>query len=704
MKAEAANFLKFIKKSPQFTIPIYQRNYSWKENQCKQLWEDLLLAGNSKNIKEHFIGSIIYIERDLSTVMMQEVLQIIDGQQRLTTVTLLIAALAEYFEENSLGEILGDFSAKKLREYYLINPLDNDERRYKLILSETDKETLLSIIKEKPLPNDKSSLILNNYEYFKKQIRNYTGEIEDICQGLAKLFVVGIALDRFQDNPQLIFESMNSTGLDLSQADLIRNYILMDLELQQQKDLYQDYWRPMEKSFKDNYADHFDAFMRHYITAQTGEIPNIRDVYSAFKTFSHNYYQGNITKLVSDLYTYAQYYCAIVLGAEEQPKLKYAFYDLRELKVDVAYPFLLNAYHEYRQERLTVDTLEKIVRLVESYVFRRAICNIPTNSLNKTFAGLTSSIRTEKYLESLQATLLLLPSYRRFPQDEEFQRELKQKDLYNFRSRLYWLRRLENYGRKEPISIENYTIEHILPQNKNLSDAWQKELGTNWQEIQQKYLHTLGNITLTGYNSEYSDRPFSYKKNQITNSEGKNIGFKYSPLYLNEDLSSTTKWDETAILARASRLAKKACKVWPIPQLDNAILDIYHSTKDSSTQQYSIDTHPHLKNDIVQPLFKTLRSQILALDSCVHEEFLKLYVAYKVETNFVDIIPQAKRLKLSLNMPYAEINDPENLCVNVSHLGRWGNGDVEVILDTPEKIPYIMGLIRQSFDYQIGGY
>lgn len=703
MKATEANLLKFLRKSPQFVIPIYQRNYSWTETQCKQLWEDLLCAGRNDKINGHFIGSIVYVERGLSTVTTQEALLVIDGQQRLTTTTLLIAALANYFEANQLPELLESFSARKLRNYYLLNPDEDGERHFKLILSEADKDTLLAILKKTPLSHEASNRIVQNYQLFQKLINEHQGELEAICQGLAKLIIVEVSLDRTQDNPQLIFESMNSTGLELSQADLIRNYLLMGLEPQQQTELYNSYWRPMEKAFGQcAYVTHFDPFMRHYLTAKTGEIPNVREVYAAFKIFARNY-PADTTALVADIHAYATYYCAMALGAETDASLRQAFHDLRELKVDVAYPFLLEVYHDYKQGQLTTDKLLNIVRLVESYVFRRAICAIPTNSLNKTFAGLSRTLKKDCYLESVQAAFLLLPSYRRFPSDEEFQREIKQRDLYNFRSRIYWLRRLENHGRKERVVVEDFTIEHIMPQNENLSAEWQAELGPNWKEVQQTWLHTLGNLTLTAYNSEYSDRPFAYKRDKVTNSEGKKVGFKYSPLNINEGLGTVEKWDEGAIKARAERLATEAVKVWVAPKLRSDVLDAYRPQAVKGGQQYSIDDHPYLASGPIRELFEALRQAVLELDPCVTEEFLKLYVAYKAETNFVDVVPQAKRLRLTLNMPFSEIDDPRGLCTDVTNLGRWGNGDVEVGLSKMEELPYVMGLIRQSFDRQMGG-
>jgi len=703
VKATEANLLKFLRKSPQFVIPIYQRNYSWTEEQCRQLWADLLRAGREEAISAHFIGSIVYVERGLSTVTSQEALLVIDGQQRLTTSTLLIAALAKHFEDKGIAELLDAFSAKKLRNYYLLNPDEEGERHFKLILSETDKDTLLAILKNAPMPAEISSRIEQNYQLFQEIIQKHEDELEAICQGLAKLVIVDVSLDRSQDNPQLIFESMNSTGLELSQADLIRNYILMGLEPRLQTELYKNYWRPMEKAFgQAAYVTHFDPFMRHYLTAKTGEIPNVREVYAEFKAFARDS-QIDTKALVADIRAYASYYCAMALCAEALPALKQAFHDLRELKVDVAYPFLLDAYHDYKQDRLTADELLNIIRLVESYVFRRAICAIPTNSLNKTFAGLSRSLKKDRYLESVKAAFLLMPSYRRFPSDEEFQRDIKLRDLYNFRSRSYWLRRLENHGRKERIVVENYTIEHILPQNEALSPEWQAELGPEWQRIQQTWLHTLGNLTLTGYNSEYSDTPFAYKRDQVANADGKKIGFKFSALNINDGLGEVAQWNEDAIKARAERLSKEATKVWAAPVLDGTVLDAYRPAAGKGMpQQYTIDDHPHLAGGLMRELFEALRKAVLELDACVTEEFLKLYVAYKAETNFVDVVPQVRRLRLSLNMPFNEIDDPRGLCLDVTNLGRWGNGDVEVGLSSLDDLPYVMGLIRQSFDRQMG--
>ncbi len=695
MKATEANLLEFLNKSRQFVIPIYQRTYSWLDRECLQLWNDIIRTGSEESISAHFIGSIVYIEKGLYHISSQSPLLVIDGQQRLTTISLLIEALARQLGNN---EPIDGFSAIKLRHYYLLNPLEEDDRGYKLLLTQTDKNSLLAILRQKNFPKDYSLRIKENFEFFVEKIMSLGDDLTPLCKGLAKLVIVDISLDRDQDNPQLIFESMNSTGRELSQADLIRNFILMGLEPNHQTNLYQDHWRPMEIEFgQEAYGNQFDRFMRHYLTIKTGDIPNIDQIYESFKIYSRSpeiAAQG-VDALVADIHKFSGYYCRMVLGSESNKHLADAFQDLREFKVEVAYPFLLELYDDYKNNVLSESDFLEAVRLVESYVFRRAICNIPTNSLNKTFATFSKVVNKERYLESIQAHLITLPSYRRYPNNEEFKREIKTRDLYNFPRRSYWLRRMENFNRKERVPVSEYTIEHILPQNEDLTNEWRNDLGPEWQRVQETWLHTLGNLTLTGYNSEYSDRTFIKKRDM----EG---GFKNSPIKLNENLGKLEVWNETTILERAERLAELAINVWAAPKLSAEALEMY-TKKVERPQVYTIKDHPYLDSSRpIYPIFKAFRKEVLAIDPVVTEEYLKYYVAYKAETNFVDIEAQAKRLRLTLNLKFHEINDPKGLCKDISHLGRWGNGDVEIGLGSFEELPYVMSMVRQAFEKQMG--
>ena len=697
MKATEAKLLEFIKKSPQFVIPIYQRTYSWTEKECLQLWEDIIRAGDSDDISVHFVGSIVYIEESLGTVTHQSPLLVIDGQQRLTTATILIAALADAVGET---EPMDGFSSDMLRGYYLTNPLEKGARKFKLILSQTDKDTLKAIVGGHELPQESSLRVKENFELFAGLLKERGEDLVAVCRGLAKLMVVDIVLKRDQDNPQLIFESMNSTGKELSQADLIRNYILMGLEPELQTKLYEQYWRPMETDFgQEAYTTHFDGFMRHYLTVMTGEIPRLKDVYEAFKKHaqSKSISEAGVEALVKGIRESARQFCRMALGAEPDKQLREAFSDFRELKADVAFPFLLELYGDYSTGALTQAELLETVRLVEAYVFRRAVCAIPTNSMNKTFSTFGKSLKKDRYLESIKAHFLRLPSYRRFPKDEEFAEKIVSRDLYNFRSRSYWLRRLENFERKEPISVNEFTIEHIMPQNPNLSEAWQEGLGGEWKRIQETWLHTLGNLTLTAYNADFSDRPFTEKRDM---SHAPEKGLKVSTLHLNQGLATLEAWNEDEIKSRAARLANRAVKVWASTTLEQEVLDQYQ-TKREAVSSYSIADHPNLASPALKPIFEEFRKAVMALGDCVTEEFTKLYVAYKAETNFVDVVPQKSGLRLSLNMKFSQIKDPKGRCKDTTSLGRWGNGDVEIKLSSVGEIPYVIGLVRQSIELQL---
>lgn len=690
MKATEAKLTEILKKAPQFIIPIYQRSYSWTKKECGQLWEDIIKAGEDDKTSGHFMGSVVYIEKDLYQIATHTPLLVIDGQQRLTTVTLLIIALADALGDK---EPFDGLSSRKLRNYFLLNPEESGEKHYKLILSQTDKSTLISILDGKDLPENHSIKISENYKIFQELIKQNFSKLEFIWKGLLKLMVVDVSLTRGQDNPQLIFESMNSTGKELSQADLIRNYILMGLEPEQQANFYEKYWRPMEVNFgQEGYSNHFDSFMRHFLTSKNREIPKINDVYETFKIyFSEN--SSDLELLIKEIFHFSGYFRAIALGGETNKDLKNSFQDLRELKVDVAMPTLLDLYHDYKQSILSLDDFLKILRLIESYVFRRAVCSIPTNSMNKTFESFTKELDKGRYYESVQAVFLLLPSYRRFPSDEEFLVEIKKKDMYAPARRSYWLRRFENFDRKERVPVEEYTIEHIMPQNPNLSKDWKSELGADWQRIHQTYMHTLGNLTLTAYNSQLSDRPFMEKRDM----KG---GFAESPLRLNRELAKIETWNEIEIQKRADILAKHAIKVWPSPVLKEDILESFRPSK-AKEIGYSLENHEHLNTEPNKTLFENLKSAILGLDPCVTENVLKLYIAFKADTNFVDIIPQAKLLRLTLNIEPYEIDDPKEICKDVTGLGRWGNGNTQVTLKNLDEIPYVIGLIRQAFEKQM---
>ncbi len=572
MDAKATTLLKFFEENQnnQFVIPIYQRVYSWKKEQCEQLWDDIIKIGGNDKMNGHFIGSILYVRVDDTH---SSPLLIIDGQQRLTTITLLFIALRNHLSEEV--EILKKFSRKKI-ESYLINSDKDGDNKFRLILSESDKDTLLSLIDEnKRKPSEPSSKIMENFKLFEEWIRKNTDKLETIFKGLDKLIIVWIALKKEKDDPQLIFESMNSKGIELTQADLIRNYIIMETEVGKQEDFYNQYWRAIEENFKQSEKqskreDLFSKFVRHYLTIKTKEVPNINKVYGALKDYRQKERIG-IEVLLQDLQKYCGYFCQIVFKKEDDEGLNKALGFLVDLEMDVIYPLLLELYSDYSDGVLSKQDFIPIIELIESYICRRAVCGLGTNSLNKVFPSFTKHIQKDEYFKSLKAHFGYLTEKQRFPNNDEFKKLFITIDFYNFQKKKYFFERLENFDTKEPINTKECTIEHIMPQT--LTEEWERDLGENFQAIHDKYLHTIGNLTLTGYNEKYSNKSFQEKRDMEK-------GFKQSPLKLNQSLKDLESFGEKEIEKRANDLADWALKIWTYPKLDAETLEKYKPKKE----------------------------------------------------------------------------------------------------------------------------
>ncbi len=693
MKADAMKLLDFIGKSQekQFVIPIYQRMYSWKKEQCEQLWDDIIKIGGNDKANGHFIGSILYVLDDNTH---SSPLLIIDGQQRLTTITLLLIALRNHLSDEV--EILEKFSRKEIENRYLINSDKDGDKKFRLILSESDKDTLLSLIDEnKRKPSEPSVKIVENFELFEKWISENTDKLETIFKGLEKLMIVWIALKKEKDDPQLIFESMNSKGIELTQADLIRNYIIMETEVGKQEDFYNQYWRAMEENFKQN-ETLFNRFVRHYLTIKTGTIPNEKRVYEAFKSYQQE--RGIETEvLLQDLQKYCGYFCQIAFKKEADKDLNKALSFLVDLEMDVVYPLLLELYSDYSDGVLSRQDFIPIIDLTESYIFRRAVCGLGSNGLNKIFLSFTKKINKDQYLESIEAHFLSLEKTTgKFPNDFEFKDSFITKELYDKKKpwkTKNFLERLEKFDTEEPVDTEKCEVEHIMPQT--LTEEWKRDLGENFQAIHDKYLHTIGNLTLTGYNQEYSNKSFQKKR-------GMEKGFKQSPLRLNQSLRKLEVFGEKEIEKRANDLADWALKIWTYPKLDLETLEGYKSKKEKKVydlSSYKFGSHS-------RELFDILREGIKAFDERITENFVKHYITYKHGAIFVSIVPLKYELNLILNMDFSELQDEikEKLKIrNVSKTGHLGVGDVEVKVETKENIPYCLGLIRQALEKQMGG-
>ncbi|GAB0054884.1 DUF262 and DUF1524 domain-containing protein [Helicobacter pylori] len=690
MKADATTLLNFIKDNQknQLVIPIYQRLYSWEKEQCKQLWDDIIKIGGNDKMDGHFIGSILYVLDNIThsnnalLIIDGQQRLIIDGQQRLTTITLLLTALRDHWSDKR----------KDIENHYLINSDEKGDKKFRLILSESDKDTLLSLIdKDRRKPSESSSKIEENFKLFEEWVSKNTDKLETIFKGLEKLMIVKIALEKGKDDPQLIFESMNSKGMELTQTDLIRNYIVMETEIEKQEGFYNKYWRAMEEDFKQD-KKLLDRFVRHYLTIKTREIPNVNKVYVALKDYRQKEGIG-IEDLLKDLQKYCGYFCQIAFKKEADKDLNKALGFLVDLEMDVIYPLLLELYSDYSDEVLSKDDFKHSIALIEGYICRRAVCGLATNGLNKVFPSFTKHIQKDEYFKSLKVHFGSLTEKQRFPNNDEFKDCFITIDFYHFKKNKYFFERLENFGRKERVYTHEYTIEHIMPQK--LTEEWKKDLGENFQAIHDKYLHTIGNLTLTGYNQEYGNKSFQEKR-------GMAGGFKDSPLRLNQGLRDLESFGEEEIKKRANDLADLALKIWTYPKLDAETLEKYKPKKDEKEKKvydlssYKFDSHS-------RELFDILSKEIKALDEKITEKFNQDYISYIFNTNFVDIVPQKNGLKLYLKMKFHELQDEKNLARDMTNKGHLGNGDIEIKLETKENIPYCLGLIKQALEKQMGG-
>lgn len=697
MDAQKSTLFQLVDGNKQFRIPIYQRAYSWKQEQCIRLLDDVISIAEEAPGPTHFLGSVVYVADGNFMAAGVNSLLVIDGQQRLTTLSLMLLALRKMA---SMGAELG-VTAKKIGNLYLFNGNEDEtsEDYIKLRLTQADKETYRKICLNIPFGPEDDNRVLANYRFFLNAFETGRADPQVAYKGIQRLQLVYIALELGRDNPQLIFESMNSTGLDLAQADLIRNFVLMGLPQELQDRIYSRYWYPLEGNFGQQYRDRFDAFMRTYLTVRTGAIPREGEVYSVFRKYvlsltvdvGHSDSLSKMESVASDLCEQAAHYACIVLGKEIDPDLHAAFNDFTTLRADVAHPFLLELYGDFKKGQLTRTELLDLVRLTESYVFRRFLCGIPTNSMNKTFAGLCKGIDKTKYYRSAQAEFLKLSSYRRFPSKAETEQMLYDKDVYNTSRCAYLLERLENnFHPKEPVRVTNYTIEHVMPQT--LTPEWRTAIGADADEMHARLVHTIGNLTLTGYNSELSCRPFREK---LEKEEG---GFLSSPLSLNRFIRTQSEWTAEQIKARSVDLAKRVISVWPEP--DHSTLAEFHVEEVNAQEVYDLEHYDHLKDQILG-LYLRVEEGILALHPAARRECKKIYIAFKLDTNFVDIVPLANKLNLVFNLRFDQVDDPKGWCRDITGLGRWGNGDVEFSVNEQSQVDYALQLAGQALALQI---
>ena len=565
MKATENTLKRFLTQdSVQFVIPIYQRNYDWTENECKQLLNDIKEVAILQN-STHFIGSMVYIHDDVYTTAKIKELSIIDGQQRLTTITLLYVALYQYAHKNGMKN-----KAEEIYETLLINKFtDKKEEKIKLKQTENNLKALRYLMAGNP-PREyhEYSRIIENYIFFSKQINANTFEL--ILKGLELLLFVEVSLERGKDDPQRIFESLNSTGLELTQADLIRNYILMGLPHKQQLDIFTRYWSIIEFNAKEENSqkNKVSDLIRDYLTIKNKKIPNKNKVYEEFKKRYKERDEVFYSTTLQEIKEYSLYYNKLLNPINEKNDIiKEEIEAINKLEVNVAYPFLLSVYKDFYNNIINENTFWSVLRLVQSYVWRRFIVGLPTNTLNKIFMTLYNEVNKDSYLTSIQVALMRKKGTQKFPTDDEIKSVLKEKDMYNIQSKnkLYFFEQMEHFNNKEKVKFTNkITIEHIFPQNPSLQ--WKKDLPLQeYQHFQTIYLHTIANLTLSGNNGELGNKSFYEKKNMNKN-QGEQ-GYKYSNLRINSFLKRIDEWNEFKYHERYKELINRFMIIWEYPSI-----------------------------------------------------------------------------------------------------------------------------------------
>ena len=562
MKGDAQPLIKFFDGSDKrFIIPLYQRNYDWKEDNCEQLFQDLLKMHHSDR-KSHFFGSIVS-----SIQSGTEDRFIIDGQQRITTVSLLLIAMVNAFKVGDIQATDGKL-VDKIFKRYLVDEYQEDERKVKLKPIKKDMDAFDALLYKPKEQYLKGSNVTRNYEFFYDKIVKSGLTMDELFETIKKLEVINIKLDE-DDDPQLIFESLNSTGLDLSEADKIRNYLLMSLAPAEQDDLYTRYWNPIEESTKYDPS----SFVRDYLTMKQGKIGRIDKIYFIFKEYAENERIGR-AELLEEMHHYAKIYSQIDNANMGTEKINRKLNQVRTLDSTVAYPFYM-AFFDYAEKNgLSDEEKYRVLDIVEAYWARRIICNLPSNALNKVFATLHRDVlnNMNKAVEGTNPTYtdvliyLLLKKGRSsvFPKDDEVKEDFATRQVYKMPAnlRMFILERMENRDSKEchdvvkQLTEKTISIEHIMPQT--LSEKWKDALGEEWERIHQQYLHTMANLTLTGYNSQYSNLAFLEKRDMEK-------GFNDSAFRLNNYVKSCDQWTEVEMKQRQHDLLEVFMRLWPMP-------------------------------------------------------------------------------------------------------------------------------------------
>jgi uncharacterized protein with ParB-like and HNH nuclease domain len=611
MKATETVFKNFLTQNKtQFVIPVYQRNYDWTTAECKQLLEDIIEVGNkSSNDDTHFIGSIVFIHDGVYTSSDVKQLVIIDGQQRLTTMTLLYLALYRFALANDMEE-----KAAEINETILINRfVKEDSSKLKLKQTDVNAKAFRFLMNDNSASDyNEYSRIIDNYNFFYHTLNKDNFSI--VTEGLNRLLFVEISLERGKDDPQRIFESLNSTGLELSQADLIRNYILMGLEPREQVRVFENYWEIIENNAKieNSQESKVSELIRDYLTLINKKIPNKSKVYEEFKArFKKrdvDFYQNTLQTIKE----YSVIYNKLLNPSNETDvEIQRELRSIKQLEINVSYPFLIPVYDDHITNDIDKNTFIEVLILIQSYTWRRFIVGLPTNALNKIFMTLYTDVDRSNYLKSIEKALIKKRSSQRFPNNIEIETALKDKDLYNTqaKNRLYYFEQMEHFRNPERVDLSSaeITIEHIFPQNPDVK--WKTDISeTDYKLLSEKYINTIANLTLSGNNGALSNKSFSEKRD-MNKDEGRQ-GYIYSNLWMNEILKNKTVWNIEELEERFKLLFTRYTSVWKYPSIT--------ITEDNENEEYTLFDAPEPKHKKLE--YYTYKDELV-----VTKEFSKMY-------------------------------------------------------------------------------